>query len=53
VLTSSREARDIKHAYDLGVNSYLVKPFTPIELTETLNSFNLYWMVLNEPPEIP
>jgi CheY-like chemotaxis protein len=52
VLTSSREARDIKDAYDLGVNSYLVKPFTPTELTETLKSFDLYWMVLNEPPEI-
>jgi CheY-like chemotaxis protein len=50
VLTSSREARDIKDAYDLGVNSYLVKPFTPAELTEMLKSFNLYWMVLNEPP---
>jgi CheY-like chemotaxis protein len=52
ILTSSREARDIKEAYDLGVNSYLIKPFTPLELTETLKSFNLYWMVLNEPPEI-
>jgi CheY-like chemotaxis protein len=52
VLTSSREACDIKDAYDLGVNSYLVKSFTSLELTETLKSFNMYWMVLNEPPQI-
>jgi CheY-like chemotaxis protein len=52
VLTSSRESSDIRHAYDLGVNSYLVKPFTPLELTEMLHSFNLYWMVLNESADI-
>jgi len=52
ILTSSREARDVQQAYDLGVNSYLVKPFTPREFTEMLNSFNVYWLVLNEPPEI-
>jgi CheY-like chemotaxis protein len=52
VLTSSREARDVQQAYDLGVNSYLVKPFTPREFTEMLNTFNVYWLVLNEHPEI-
>lgn len=53
VLTSSRDIRDVQKAYDLGVNSYLVKPFTPNELTEMINTFNLYWLVLNEPPGNP
>jgi len=34
------------------VNFYLVKPFTPREFTEMLNTFNVYWLVLNEHPEI-
>lgn len=52
VLTSSREGTDINRAYDLGVNSYLVKPVGFDALLEMVKALNLYWMILNQPPEI-
>ncbi|MGH7413956.1 MAG: response regulator [Candidatus Rokuibacteriota bacterium] len=52
VLTSSRESVDVNRAYDLGVNSYLTKPVGFEALLEMVKSVNLYWLVLNENPEI-
>lgn len=52
MLTSSRETIDVNQAYDLGVNSYLVKPIGLAALVEMLRTLNLYWLMLNEPPEI-
>ena len=52
VLTSSRESVDVNRAYDLGVNSYLTKPVGFEALLEMVKSVNLYWLVLNEYPEI-
>ena len=52
VLTSSRESVDINRAYDLGVNSYLTKPVGFDALLEMVKSVNLYWLILNEQPEI-
>lgn len=52
VLTSSRERVDVDRAYDLGVNSYLTKPVGFEALLEMVKSLNLYWLILNEPPEI-
>jgi CheY-like chemotaxis protein len=52
VLTSSRESMDVNRAYDLGVNSYLTKPVGFEALLEMVKSVNLYWLVLNEYPEI-
>lgn len=52
VLTSSRESVDVNRAYDLGVNSYLTKPVGFEALVEMVKSVNLYWLVLNEYPEI-
>lgn len=52
VLTSSRENVDINRAYDLGVNSYLTKPVGFEALLEMVKSLNLYWLILNERPEI-
>ncbi len=52
VLTSSRESADVNRAYDLGANSYLVKPveFGPfLDLVKTLGP---YWLLLNERPEL-
>ena len=51
MLTSSREAIDVNQSYDLGVNSYLVKPVGLTALVEMLRTLNLYWLMLNEPPE--
>lgn len=53
VLTSSREAVDVNRAYDLGVNSYLTKPVGFEALIEMVKNVNLYWLVLNESPELP
>jgi CheY-like chemotaxis protein len=52
ILTSSRDIRDVNQAYDSGVNSYLVKPVGFSALLEMLRTLNLYWLVLNEKPEI-
>ena len=50
VLTSSREERDIVESYDLGVNSYLVKPIDFDKFVDTVQTLGLYWVLLNEPP---
>ena len=52
VLTSSRESVDVNRAYDLGVNSYLTKPVGFEALLEMVKNVNLYWLVLNEHPEM-
>jgi two-component system response regulator len=50
VLTSSREERDIAATYDLGVNSYIVKPVDFEQFTEAVRQLGLYWLLLNQPP---
>jgi CheY-like chemotaxis protein len=50
VLTSSNELPDINRAYDLGANSYLVKPVAFNHLLEMLKTLDLYWHTVNEHP---
>lgn len=50
MLTSSREDRDLKAAYDLGVNSYIEKPVSFSKFIEVAEHIELYWCVLNERP---
>jgi two-component system response regulator len=50
VLTSSREERDLIDSYDLGVNSYVVKPVDFLQFTEAIRQLGLYWMLLNQLP---
>ncbi len=52
VLTSSRNGPDINQAYELGANSYLVKPVGFEGLVDLLKAVHLYWMVLSEKPEM-
>ena len=52
VFTSSRESVDVQRAYDLGANSYLVKPGSPDDLIRMVQSLDLYWMIYNEPPDV-
>jgi DNA-binding response OmpR family regulator len=52
VLTASSESSDINRAYDLGANSYLVKPVTFDALVEMVKTLNLYWLILNRSAEI-
>ncbi|MEG3924109.1 response regulator [Microcoleus sp. D3_18a_C4] len=51
MLTSSRQTPDVKRAYDLGVNSYLVKPVGFASLLEMMQSFSEYWLNYSELPE--
>ena len=51
VLTSSKESSDVSRAYDLGANSYLVKPVGFEGLLELVKSIGMYWMILNKTPE--
>ena len=50
VLTSSRQEPDIKTCYELGANSYIVKPVDFDKLVEAVSEVGLYWLLLNEPP---
>ena len=50
VLTASREERDRVATYELGVNSYLVKPIDFVKFTEAVGQVGLYWLLLNQPP---
>jgi CheY-like chemotaxis protein len=49
-LTSSTEERDIVESYELGVNSYIVKPIDFDKFINAISEIGLYWMVLNKPP---
>ena len=50
MLTSSAEERDIVESYDLGVNSYLVKPVNFSTFTDVVSQAGLYWAVMNRLP---
>ncbi|PEN12661.1 two-component system response regulator [Longibacter salinarum] len=49
-LTSSCEACDVERCYDLGVNSYVVKPVDFSAFTETVQRIAQYWLTTNEAP---
>lgn len=51
ILTSSAEEPDIKTCYNLGVNSYIVKPLEFDSFTCKISELGLYWLVSNEPPQ--
>ncbi len=50
ILTSSPEERDILQGYELGVNSYIVKPVDFEQFTSVVQQLGLYWLLLNQPP---
>ncbi|HZY79049.1 MAG TPA: response regulator [Cyclobacteriaceae bacterium] len=51
VLTSSKENPDIDKCYQLGVNSYIVKPVASIDFMETVANLGLYWVLHNQVPD--
>ena len=52
IVTSSNQDPDIETAYELGVNSYIVKPVDYTKFSETIKQLGLYWLVVNEIPKI-
>jgi len=50
IVTSSREDPDIKTAYDLGANSYVVKPVDFDAFVEAVSTLGMYWLMVNQPP---
>jgi CheY-like chemotaxis protein len=51
ILTSSNQSPDIKKCYNLGVNSYIVKPVDFENYSKTIRELGLYWLLSNRPPE--
>lgn len=52
VLTSNDDPDTINAAYDLGANSYLVKPGNNAEIARMVEAIQRYWVKLNEPPQL-
>jgi CheY-like chemotaxis protein len=50
MLTSSREPSDLVASYELGANSYVVKPVEYERFKEAVSQLGLYWLQLNERP---
>lgn len=48
ILTSSAEDPDIKRSYELGANSYIVKPVEFANFSKTIADLGLFWIVVNK-----
>jgi two-component system, response regulator len=51
LLTSSKEDRDIARSYELGVNSYIVKPVEFEDFERATLMIGRYWLSVNESPK--
>lgn len=50
MLTSSKEQRDLIESYQLGVNSYIVKPVDFDNFVQAARELGTYWLMLNQIP---
>ena len=51
VVSSSKEDPDIRTAYQLGANSYVVKPVDFEDFVNALSNTGLFWLLVNETPK--
>lgn len=49
IVTSSAEDPDMEAAYQLGANSYVVKPVQFDAFMEAMSKLGVYWLMLNQP----
>ena len=52
MMTSSNQENDVIDSYNLGANSYIVKPVDYKQFNEAVKQVGLYWMLLNRKPPI-
>ena len=50
IMTSSKEEKDVADSYDLGANSYIVKPLDFESLAEVARQAGYYWLAINRTP---
>lgn len=50
IMTSSKEEQDIVKSYQLGVNSFVVKPVNFTDFAKAVSELGLYWVLSNQPP---
>jgi CheY-like chemotaxis protein len=53
ILTSSREENDLVKGYELGANSYVVKPVDFDQFISAVSQLGVFWAIINEPPPGP
>jgi CheY-like chemotaxis protein len=53
VLTDSANTDDVNRAYDLGINSYLIKPLELEEIARLVRAFVEYWLIFSKHPTYP
>ena len=52
ILTASRAEQDVAVSYDIGVNSYIVKPVDFDKFAEVVRRLGFYWLVVNQRPTL-
>ena len=52
MMTSSNQENDVVESYNLGANSYVVKPVDFKQFNESVKQVGLYWMLLNRKPHV-
>lgn len=50
MLTTSQEEADVRTSYELGANSYILKPVDFDKFLEVVGRIDLYWLLTNVPP---
>lgn len=51
IMTSSREDRDLIECYELGANSYVVKPVSFESFVQAVAELGMYWLMVNQSPK--